>query len=47
MQRERVSASVAEQTYEFMVDINGPSIHPGNKESETILLALDAPKDAP
>jgi hypothetical protein len=49
MQRERVSADVDGVRYEFMVDINGPSIHPGNRESETILLELDEerPKGAP
>jgi hypothetical protein len=40
MQRERVSADVDGVRYQFMVDINGPSIHPGNRESETILLEL-------
>jgi hypothetical protein len=47
MQRERVFARYAEETYEFMVDINGPSIHPGNKESEAVLQQLDTPKGAP
>jgi hypothetical protein len=40
MQRERVSADVDGVRYQFMVDINGPSIHPGNRESETILQQL-------
>jgi hypothetical protein len=47
MQREMVSARVEGETYEFMVDINGPSIHPGNKGSESILMQLDAPKSEP
>ncbi len=47
MQREVVSARVAGETYEFMVDINGPSIHPGNHASEAILMQLDAPKGEP
>jgi hypothetical protein len=41
MQRERVSADVDGVRYQFMVDINGPSIHPGNHESETVLQQLD------
>jgi hypothetical protein len=44
MQRERVSADVDGVRYQFMVDINGPSIHPGNRESETILQQLGEPR---
>ena len=41
LQHERVSADVAGVRYQFMVDINGPSIHPGNRESEAVLKQLD------
>ncbi len=38
---EKVSADVAGAHYEFMVDIDGPSIHPGNRESEAVVEQLD------
>ncbi len=40
MQHEKVTAEIDGVRYQFMVDINGPSIHPGNKESETVLKQL-------
>jgi len=43
MQHERVSADVDGTRYQFMVDINGPSIHPGNRESEAVLAQLGDP----
>jgi len=41
LQHERVSADVDGIRYQFMVDINGPSIHPGNQESEAVVKQLD------
>jgi hypothetical protein len=43
---EKVSADVAGVRYQFMVDIDGPSIHPGNRESEAVLKQLDEPRPA-
>jgi len=43
---ERVSIEVDGVPYQFMVDIDGPSIHPGNHESEAVLRQLDQPKPA-
>jgi hypothetical protein len=43
-QTQRVTADVAGVRYQFMVDINGPSIHPGNRESEGVMKQLDAPR---
>src|SRR5262245_24990063 len=40
LQHEKVSADVAGVRYEFMVDINGPSIHPGNPASEAVMKHL-------
>src|ERR1043166_866238 len=34
MQHERVSAEVDGADYEFVVDINGPSIHPANAAAQ-------------
>jgi hypothetical protein len=42
MQHERVTAVIDDARYEFMVDINGPSIHPGNPPSEAVVKQLDA-----
>jgi hypothetical protein len=39
-QHERVFAEVDGVRYQFMVDINGPSIHPGNHESESVVKQL-------
>ena len=41
LQHEKVSAAVDGVSYQFMVDINGPSIHPGNHESEGVMRKLD------
>ncbi|MFO0761296.1 MAG: hypothetical protein U0359_32760 [Byssovorax sp.] len=46
MQHERVRASVDGVEYDFMVDINGPSIHPGNPASEAVMAELSAPPPA-
>jgi hypothetical protein len=37
---EKVSARVDGVTYQFMVDIDGPSIHPGNPASEPVVQQL-------
>jgi len=44
MQRQRVTAEIDAVTYEFMIDINGPSIHPGNPASEGVIKHLDDPR---
>ncbi len=41
---EKVSAQVDGVTYLFMVDIDGPSIHPGNPASEPVVQQLDQPR---
>jgi hypothetical protein len=41
---EKVSADIQGVRYQFMVDIDGPSIHPGNPESEAVLKQLDEPR---
>jgi hypothetical protein len=40
LQHERVSADLDGVRYQFTVDINGPSIHPGNRESESVIQQL-------
>ena len=47
MQHERVRVAVGDARYEFVVDINGPSIHPGNRPSEEVLGELDEPAPSP
>jgi hypothetical protein len=44
MQHERVRVDVDGKSYEFLVDINGPAIHPGNPASVQVLKGLDAPR---
>jgi hypothetical protein len=44
MQHERIGAAVDGAQYDFMVDINGPSIHPGNRAGEVVLRELDEPR---
>lgn len=52
-QHQRVRATVFSPgsgepvNYDFMVDINGPSIHPGNPASEEVLSALNAAAPPP
>jgi len=43
LQHERVSADIGGVRYQFMVDINRPSIHPGNRESEAVMAQLGEP----
>ena len=45
-QHERVRAVVAGDTFDFAVDINGPSIHPANKAAEAVIAGLDEPRPA-
>ena len=45
-QHERVRAVVAGETYDFAVDINRPSIHPGNRAAEGVIAGLDEPRPA-
>ena len=40
LQHEKVSADVDGVHYQFVVDINGPSIHPGNPASEAVVKQL-------
>jgi hypothetical protein len=47
MQRQRVTADIDGVRYQFMVDINGPSIHPGNVPSEAVMKRLDESRPAP
>lgn len=44
MHHERVRAAIDDAKYDFVVDINGPSIHPGNPASEEVLRDLGAPR---
>lgn len=45
-QHERVRAVVAGETFDFAVDINGPSIHPANPAAEGVIAGLDEPLPA-
>ena len=45
-QHERVRAVVAGETFDFAVDINGPSIHPANKAAEAVIAGLDEARPA-
>ena len=45
-QHERVRAVVAGETYDFAIDINGPSIHPKNPAAEDMIADLDEPRPA-
>jgi hypothetical protein len=44
---ERVSIESDGVSYQFMVDIDGPAIHPGNHESEAVLRQLDEARAEP
>ena len=45
-QHERVRAVVAGESFDFAVDINGPSIHPANQAAEGVIAGLDEPRPA-
>ncbi|WP_438016151.1 hypothetical protein WMF18_35700 [Sorangium sp. So ce315] len=50
LQHVRVRATIEGEPpvrYDFLVDINGPSIHPGNGEGEAILRELTGSAGAP
>jgi len=46
MQHERVRVAVGDELYDFMVDINTNSIHPGNRASEEVLGELKEQRPA-
>jgi hypothetical protein len=43
-QHQRVEATIDGTPYVFGVDINGPSIHPGNPEGEAVMKELGEPR---